>query len=61
MDFIITGTGFSFHLTGNKSIRGMVVGVNSRQEDIVVNVCKKHVTNMRASGSDEALKHLLLL
>jgi GTP-binding protein len=35
----------------------MVVGVNSRQEDIVVNVCKKkHVTNMRASGSDEALK-----
>lgn len=36
---------------------GMIVGENSRAEDIVVNVCKKkHVTNMRASGSDEALR-----
>jgi GTP-binding protein len=35
----------------------MVVGENSRNEDIVINVCKKkHVTNMRASGSDEALR-----
>ncbi|MCX7773955.1 MAG: translational GTPase TypA [Clostridia bacterium] len=36
---------------------GMIVGECSRNEDIVINVCKKkHVTNMRASGSDEALK-----
>ena len=36
---------------------GMVVGECAKAEDIVVNVCKKkHVTNMRASGSDEALK-----
>ena len=36
---------------------GMVVGENNRTGDIVVNVCKKkHVTNMRASGSDEALR-----
>ncbi len=36
---------------------GQVVGECSRNEDIVVNVCKKkHVTNMRASGSDDALR-----
>lgn len=36
---------------------GMVVGSTPKVEDITVNVCKKkHVTNMRASGSDEALK-----
>jgi len=36
---------------------GMIVGECSRTEDIVINVCKKkHVTNMRAAGSDEALK-----
>ncbi len=36
---------------------GQIVGENARIEDIVVNVCKKkHVTNMRASGSDEALR-----
>lgn len=36
---------------------GMIVGECSRNEDIVINVCKKkHATNMRASGSDEALK-----
>ena len=35
----------------------MVVGASPKAEDIVVNVCKrKHVTNMRASGSDEALR-----
>ncbi|MHB1484944.1 MAG: translational GTPase TypA [Saccharofermentanales bacterium] len=37
--------------------QGMIVGANPRNEDIVVNVCKKkHVTNMRASGTDEALR-----
>ncbi len=36
---------------------GMVVGENPKGEDIVCNVCKKkHATNTRASGSDEALK-----
>ena len=42
---------------GEEVYQGMVVGESSRQEDIDVNVCKKkHVTNMRASGSDEALR-----
>ncbi len=36
---------------------GMVVGENPKGEDIVCNVCKKkHATNTRAAGSDEALK-----
>ena len=36
---------------------GMVVGICSRNEDMNVNVCKKkQLTNMRASGSDEALR-----
>ena len=36
---------------------GMVVGETPKQEDISVNVCKKkQLTNMRASGSDEALR-----
>lgn len=36
---------------------GMVVGYNPKQEDLSVNVCKrKHVTNMRASGSDDSLR-----
>lgn len=36
---------------------GMVVGFTTRNEDIVVNVCKKkHVTNMRSQASDEALR-----
>jgi GTP-binding protein len=41
---------------GVEVYRGMIVGQNSRDEDLDVNVCKeKHLTNMRASGSDEAL------
>ena len=36
---------------------GMVVGVSPKAEDLVVNVCKrKHLTNTRASGSDDALR-----
>ena len=36
---------------------GMIVGESPKNEDIAVNVCKKkHVTNMRAAGSDEALR-----
>jgi GTP-binding protein len=42
---------------GEKVYEGMVVGFGPRQEDVVVNVCKKkHLTNTRASGSDDALK-----
>ncbi|HIW55717.1 MAG TPA: translational GTPase TypA [Firmicutes bacterium] len=42
---------------GVEVYQGMVVGENSREEDLVVNVCKKkQLTNNRASGSDEALK-----
>ena len=36
---------------------GMIVGANPKNEDLVVNVCKKkHITNTRASGSDDALR-----
>jgi len=36
---------------------GMVVGYSPKPEDLSVNVCKKkHITNMRASGSDESLR-----
>ncbi|MBQ8525546.1 MAG: translational GTPase TypA [Clostridia bacterium] len=42
---------------GVEVYEGMVVGETSRSEDIVVNVCKKkHVTNTRAAGSDDALR-----
>ncbi|MBZ4644859.1 MAG: GTP-binding protein [Petroclostridium sp.] len=49
--------GTLFITPGTKVYEGMVVGENSRLEDITVNVCKKkHVTNMRAAGSEEALR-----
>jgi len=42
---------------GTPVYAGMIVGVSSKTEDIVVNVCKrKQLTNMRASGSDDALR-----
>ena len=42
---------------GVEVYEGMIVGLNSRNEDIAINVCKeKHLTNTRASGSDEALR-----
>ncbi len=42
---------------GTPVYAGMVVGASPKLEDIVVNVCKrKHVSNMRASGSDDALR-----
>jgi GTP-binding protein len=42
---------------GTKIYSGMVVGENSREQDMTVNVCKtKQLTNMRASGSDEAVR-----
>src|SRR5438552_6194819 len=41
---------------GVEVYEGMVVGENARGEDLDVNVCKaKHLTNMRASGSDQAI------
>jgi len=42
---------------GTPVYEGMIVGASPKAEDLVVNVCKKkHVTNMRASGSDDALR-----
>ena len=42
---------------GVEVYEGMIVGMNSRNEDISINVCKeKHLTNTRASGSDDALR-----
>ena len=42
---------------GVEVYEGMIVGLNSRNEDISINVCKeKHLTNTRASGSDDALR-----
>jgi GTP-binding protein len=51
---------------GVRVYKGMIVGESSREYDMVVNVCKtKHLTNMRASGSDEAVRleppHILTL
>lgn len=49
--------GTLFIAPGTPVYQGMIVGVCSRAEDIDVNVCKKkHVSNMRAAGSDEALR-----
>lgn len=42
---------------GTEVYEGMIAGECSRSEDIEVNICKKkHLTNTRASGSDDALK-----
>ena len=42
---------------GTEVYGGMVVGCSPKSDDIVVNVCKKkHVSNVRASGSDDALR-----
>lgn len=42
---------------GDRVYQGMIVGANARSEDMDINVCKrKQASNMRASGSDEALK-----
>lgn len=54
--FMIQERGSLFIGAGVEVYRGMVVGENNRDEDMDVNVCKtKHLSNMRASGSDEAL------
>lgn len=42
---------------GTRVYAGMIVGENAREQDMVVNVCKtKQLTNIRASGSDEAIR-----
>ncbi len=49
--------GSLFIPAGTQVYEGMVVGCSPKSEDIVVNVCKrKHLTNTRASGSDDALR-----
>ena len=46
-----------FVAPGDDCYEGMIVGANPKTEDITVNVCKKkHATNTRAAGSDDALK-----
>ena len=41
---------------GTKAYEGMIVGSNSRDQDLDINICKqKKLDNMRASGSDEAM------
>jgi GTP-binding protein len=54
--YMIQERGSLFIGPGADVYQGMVIGQNNRDEDLDVNVCKaKHLTNMRASGSDEAL------
>lgn len=46
-----------FISAGTPVYEGMIVGASPKAEDLVVNVCKKkHLTNMRASGSDDSLR-----
>ena len=42
---------------GVEVYEGMIIGINSRNEDIAINACKeKHLTNTRSSGADDALR-----
>ncbi len=42
---------------GTPVYEGMIVGINPKPDDITVNVCKKkHVTNMRSAGADDAMR-----
>lgn len=55
--FNAQGRGQLFIGAGTPVYEGMVVGMSPKNEDITVNVCKKkHLTNTRASGSDDALR-----
>ncbi len=55
--FNAQGRGQLFIGAGTQVYEGMIVGVSPKNEDISVNVCKKkHLTNTRASGSDDALR-----
>lgn len=49
--------GTMFVVPAEKIYEGQLVGENSREEDMDVNPCKKkHVSNMRAAGSDDAIR-----
>lgn len=55
--FAAQDRGRLFISPGTPVYEGMIVGATPKAEDIVVNICKKkHMTNTRASGSDDALK-----
>ena len=55
--FQVQDRGRLFIGAGVPVYEGMIVGSSPKSEDITVNVCKKkHITNTRASGSDDALK-----
>ena len=55
--YSIESRGVLFIQPNDKVYAGMIVGENSREEDIDVNVCKKkHLTNFRAVGSEEAMR-----
>jgi GTP-binding protein len=53
----IEDRGFLFIHPNDQVYGGMIVGENSRENDLDINVCKKkHLTNIRASASDEAIR-----
>lgn len=53
----LTERGTLFIEPGTEVYEGMIIGVNNRENDLAVNPCKnKKLTNVRASGSDDALK-----
>lgn len=53
----VEARGVLFIKPGEKVYAGMIIGENSREEDMEVNVCKKkHLTNFRASGAEEAMR-----
>ncbi len=55
--FQVQERGRLFYGPGVPVYEGMIVGASPKAEDMTVNVCKKkHMTNTRASGSDDALK-----
>jgi GTP-binding protein len=55
--FNISERGILFIEAGTKVYEGMIIGMNNRNEDMVVNPCKaKKVSNMRSSGNDDSVK-----
>ena len=55
--FTLQDRGIMFISPGQQVYEGMIIGENSREMDIDINPCKeKHVSNMRTSSSDEAIR-----
>ncbi len=53
---VAQGRGTVFVAPGTQVYEGMIIGLNSRQEDIEINVCKgKELSNMRSKGSDRTI------